>query len=118
METKAPKGYQLNATKIPFEIVNEAAGKPERIELTAVNEAEENVPPITPPSGHGGETSQNGGPDSSDPLTTSSAGSDVQANKLPETGDSNATLWLILTGILLASLGGMMILRDATRKNN
>ncbi|EMG27552.1 hypothetical protein LFLEISCH_10504 [Listeria fleischmannii subsp. fleischmannii LU2006-1] len=65
---------------------NESVGKPEQIELTTANEAEENMPPVLLLSGNINNTPQNDSADSSAPLTS--------------------------------SLGGMIIVRNTTRKNN
>ncbi len=99
VETKAPNGYKLNASKIQFEIVAEAAGKPKRIELTAINQANEN-PNVTPTNHTNGGNSNH-----------------LDFSKLPETGDSSNTEWWLILGLLLVSSAGIVVIREYRKDN-
>ncbi len=97
IETKAPNGYVLDESKIQFNIVAEAAGEPKRIELTAINQANENTN-VTPAdhtnSGNSNRTSH------------------LDFTKLPETGDTSSTNWWLILGLLLVSSAGIFVIRE------
>ncbi|WP_314208731.1 SpaA isopeptide-forming pilin-related protein [Vagococcus salmoninarum] len=85
IETKAPSGYQLDETPVPFEIETVIAGQPNVIEVTAWNTAVDPVEPLKP-----GKTDQ-------------SKPNNKPSNKLPQTNEASSLL-LTLVGMTLVSV--------------
>ena len=81
IETKAPNGYQLDETPVPFKIETVIAGQPNVIEVTAWNTAVDPVEPLKP-----GKTDQS-----------------KPNNKLPQTNEASSLL-LTLVGMTLISV--------------
>lgn len=85
IETKAPNGYQLDETPVPFKIETVLAGQPNVIEVTAWNTAIDPVEPLKP-----GKTDQ-------------SKPNNKPTNKLPQTNEASSLL-LTLVGMTLISV--------------
>ncbi|MBM5608007.1 hypothetical protein D8X97_07000 [Listeria ivanovii] len=107
VETKAKDGYQLNSTKIEFEIAGEAAGKPTLIKLEAVNYAtdDSNTPGT---NGTNGTDSTNGPGNNGESIKT-------EQWKLPETGDTNYTLWWVSLGLILVGFASITLIRSSRK---
>lgn len=89
IETKAPSGYQLDETPVPFEIETVIAGQPNVIEVTAWNTAVDPVEPLKP-----GKTDQS---------KPNNKPSNKPSNKLPQTNEASSLL-LTLVGMTLVSV--------------
>ncbi|SFG85159.1 SpaA isopeptide-forming pilin-related protein [Sporolactobacillus nakayamae] len=121
VEVKAPKGYQLDATPIPFTI---AKGQQKPVEITALNKA---IPSID--RGVDAEQ-QSGGTPKSEPTAKPQTGAKIERGQLgleetstpknkknlPTTGDTNDLLTMLI-GIMLL-LGGGSIAALSRRKHD
>jgi LPXTG-motif cell wall-anchored protein len=121
VEVKAPKGYQLDATPIPFTV---AKGQTKPVEITALNKA---IPVI----GRGVDAEQqSGGTPKSEPTVKPQTGAKIERGQLgleetsapknnkhlPTTGDTNDLLTMLI-GIMLL-LGGGSIAALSRRKHD
>ncbi|MDT0111231.1 SpaA isopeptide-forming pilin-related protein [Listeria booriae] len=113
-ETKAPPGYKLDDTKLPFTIVTEANDKPEEIQLTFTNEK---LPPVAKPPVVKPPVAKppiTGSPTVVTPPSKNEQNPSVNATtgvKLPETGDTNNNGWFIVIGFAIIGLSGGYLLR-------
>ncbi|MBF2595459.1 LPXTG cell wall anchor domain-containing protein, partial [Listeria welshimeri] len=89
----------------------ESAGKPTRIELTAVNYAKDD--PNTPSTNGNGTNGTN---------NTSGPGNNgtnvrIEQLNLPETGDTDNAIWWASLGLILISVASISLLRNSRRQH-
>ncbi|MET1248538.1 SpaA isopeptide-forming pilin-related protein [Sporolactobacillus sp. STCC-11] len=121
IEVKAPQGYQLDGTPIPFSV---AKGQAKPVEITALNKA-------IPVLGRGVDAEQqSGGTPKSEPTAKPQTGAKIErgqlgleetsapknSKNLPTTGDTNDFLTMLI-GIMLL-LGGGSIAALSRRKHD
>ncbi|WP_256700721.1 SpaA isopeptide-forming pilin-related protein [Bacillus paralicheniformis] len=99
VETKAPDGYKLDETPIPFEIKK---GQSKPVEITASNEK------LKTPAVDNGTPDRNPGDPKTDNKGTPDRNSngDPKGDALPKTGDTD-NIMPIMIGILLILSGGV-----------
>ena len=95
VETKSPKGYQLDQTPIPFEVGFDQTS----VKVTAYNEKSKKTGGITPTE----STNKNESTSNKKPVTQKQEVAKKAKGNLPKTGAKMSSVWMILGILILAS---------------
>ena len=95
VETKSPKGYQLDQTPIPFEVGFDQTS----VKVTAYNEKSKKTGSITPTE----STNKNESTSNKKPVTQKQEVAKKAKGNLPKTGVKMSSVWMILGILILAS---------------
>ena len=95
VETKSPKGYQLDQTPIPFEVGFDQTS----VKVTAYNEKSKKTGSITPTE----STNKNESTSNKKPVTQKQEVAKKAKGNLPKTGVKMSSVWMILGILILVS---------------
>ena len=95
VETKSPKGYQLDQTPIPFEVGFDQTS----VKVTAYNEKSKKTGVITPTE----STNKNESTSNKKPVTQKQEVAKKAKGNLPKTGAKMSSVWMILGILILVS---------------
>ncbi|EGO9491006.1 peptidase [Enterococcus faecalis] len=95
VETKSPKGYQLDQTPIPFEVGFDQTS----VKVTAYNEKSKKTGSITPTE----STNKNESTSNKKPVTQKQEVAKKAKGNLPKTGVKMSSVWMIIGILILVS---------------
>ncbi|EIB6531905.1 LPXTG cell wall anchor domain-containing protein [Enterococcus faecalis] len=95
VETKSPKGYQLDQTPIPFEVGFDQTS----VKVTAYNEKSKKTGGITPTE----STNKNESTSNKKPVTQKQEVAKKAKGNLPKTGVKMSSVWMIIGILILVS---------------